>query len=405
MSDTKISAFASGSPAQNGDVIVVARGGANFKLTLAQVLTAGLAATFGATTLGATVMTGPNVSVVARVTSATGDRLRVQPLAAGSGVIVDATNAAESVFATLFLRGSSVQVDVSDLTVSRVNIGGNVASITYNGDNTNAASNAIVQSLVQGASGGDPMTWWNVNGITNWAAGIDNSDADKWKLSASTALGTNDCITVTTAGVVTATLGDFGVSRASVGGNVVSQSFNSDNTNGASHAYLNVTSGGASGGDPTLLWNINGLTVWSAGIDNSDADKWKLSQSVTLGTNDVLVVDTSKRAYWMARVSEAQGAAVASANNLVLGSDGNRFQITGTTTINLIDFTSWQGGSRVVLHFQGSLTVSHNVAASGNNKPIMLAGAANFSATASDQLELQYDSTDSKWYEVGRTVI
>jgi len=51
------------------------------------------------------------------------------------------------------------------------------------------------------------------------------------------------------------------------------------------------------------------------------------------------------------------------------------------------------------------LTVAHNQAASGNNKPIMLAGAVNFSATADDQLTLQYDTTASKWYEIGRVVI
>lgn len=105
------------------------------------------------------------------------------------------------------------------------------------------------------------------------------------------------------------------------------------------------------------------------------------------------------------RIQGAQGAAVASASNLSLGLDGNRFQITGTTTIDRIANSSWQGGAIVTLHFQGSLTVTHNAAPSGVNHPIMLAGAANFSATANDQLVLQYDSTDSKWYEIARTVI
>lgn len=99
-----------------------------------------------------------------------------------------------------------------------------------------------------------------------------------------------------------------------------------------------------------------------------------------------------------------QAVSVASANNLTLG-NGNRFQITGTTQINLIDITDWQGGSEVTLHFQGAVTVAHNQAASGNFKPIMLSGSANFGATANDQLTLQYDLVDSKWYEKCRTVI
>lgn len=105
------------------------------------------------------------------------------------------------------------------------------------------------------------------------------------------------------------------------------------------------------------------------------------------------------------RLKQGQGVAVASANNLVLGSGGNRFQISGTTQINLLDNTSWTAGSIITLHFQGSLTVKHNQAASGNNKPIMLSGAVDFAATADDQLTLQYDGTAVKWYETARTVI
>jgi len=101
----------------------------------------------------------------------------------------------------------------------------------------------------------------------------------------------------------------------------------------------------------------------------------------------------------------AQGASIASANNLTLGSDGNYFQITGATQINLIDTSNWLGGAWVTLKFNSTPTVKHNQAASGAFKPIMLAGAADFAATANDTLTLRYDSTDSKWYEISRAVI
>lgn len=103
------------------------------------------------------------------------------------------------------------------------------------------------------------------------------------------------------------------------------------------------------------------------------------------------------------RVLRFQGPDVASANNLTLGS-GNRFQVTGTTQINLLDGTSWQAGSEVTLMFTGSLTVKHNQTTIGAFFPIMLSGAVDFSATANDQLTLQLNS-DSKWYEKCRTVI
>jgi hypothetical protein len=37
MADTKISALSSGAPAQAGDETVIARGGANYKLTMAEI--------------------------------------------------------------------------------------------------------------------------------------------------------------------------------------------------------------------------------------------------------------------------------------------------------------------------------------------------------------------------------
>lgn len=104
------------------------------------------------------------------------------------------------------------------------------------------------------------------------------------------------------------------------------------------------------------------------------------------------------------RFQQAQGAAVASANNLVLGSDGNYFQISGTTQINLIDNTNWQGGARVTLKFQGIVTVKDNQAASGNNKPIMLAGGVDLVTAANVVLDLIYDSTDAAWFEVARSL-
>lgn len=105
------------------------------------------------------------------------------------------------------------------------------------------------------------------------------------------------------------------------------------------------------------------------------------------------------------RCSEKQGSGIAAANNLSLPVDGNYQQISGATQINLLDSTSWQGGSVVTLKFSSTPTVKHNQVASTTYMPIMLAGAVDFVATANDMLTLRYDSTDSKWYEMCRTVI
>lgn len=103
------------------------------------------------------------------------------------------------------------------------------------------------------------------------------------------------------------------------------------------------------------------------------------------------------------RLQEKQGADVATANNVTLGTDGNYFRLTGSTQVNLLDSTGWQGGSLLTLFLVAGTTVKHNQAASAAFKPIYLSGAVDFVAAAKARLTLRYDSTDSTWYEVGRT--
>lgn len=103
------------------------------------------------------------------------------------------------------------------------------------------------------------------------------------------------------------------------------------------------------------------------------------------------------------RTITAQGANVASANNLTVGTDGNLFVITGTTQINLLDSTGWTTGSMVFLRFSDNLTVKHGQTTSGVYKLINLAGSADFSATLSDVLMLIL--VGGEWHEVSRTVI
>lgn len=99
-----------------------------------------------------------------------------------------------------------------------------------------------------------------------------------------------------------------------------------------------------------------------------------------------------------------KGADIASADVLVLGTDGNYFDVTGTTTINHIDNSGWQAGSLVMLQFDGSVTVTHNAGSpTGSEASILLSGAGDFSATANDTILLVYNGTT--WREVARTVI
>lgn len=95
---------------------------------------------------------------------------------------------------------------------------------------------------------------------------------------------------------------------------------------------------------------------------------------------------------------------IASASTTALGV-GNRQRISGTTTINLLSKPNLRGGVLVVLHFTGlGLTLKHNQAASGDGKPMMLVGSADVVVTANDQIILQYDEQDDKFYQVAPVV-
>lgn len=108
------------------------------------------------------------------------------------------------------------------------------------------------------------------------------------------------------------------------------------------------------------------------------------------------------------RVLAKQGADVASATNLVLGTDGNVFEITGTTKIDLISNLTWQNGSVITLIANESVVIDHGTATSTTNITIRLAGAVDYSMTAGDTLTLVLSETTAEgqaWREISRAVI
>jgi len=115
-------------------------------------------------------------------------------------------------------------------------------------------------------------------------------------------------------------------------------------------------------------------------------------------TGNVSIVD---------RPFRTQGADVASANDLTLGFGGDSFEITGTTQINAIATATWQNGSMITLLFTSTPTVKHNTAGSTGTAVILLAGAADFVATAGDTLSLILSEIGGvqAWRETSRAII
>ena len=107
------------------------------------------------------------------------------------------------------------------------------------------------------------------------------------------------------------------------------------------------------------------------------------------------------------RMAATQGADVASAAGAIsLGTDGNLFEITGTNSITLISNVGWINGSEVTLMFTSTATLVNGTATSGTDVTMLLAGAANFVATANDVITLVYGEIGGvvAWREKSRSV-
>ena len=97
--------------------------------------------------------------------------------------------------------------------------------------------------------------------------------------------------------------------------------FNNDATNGTAYSRLQLRTFNASSGDPYVLFNINGVTTYSLGIDNSDSDAFVLSKASTLGSNNrVRIDDNSIQLMLPPKVPSYTVAGVPSASTLGAGS-------------------------------------------------------------------------------------
>jgi len=177
-------------------------------------------------------------------------------------------------------------------------------------------------------------------------------------------------------------------------GNIVmaNQNQNIWQTNTAAMRIKNTVQVNFASGDPTSTGADIGIARDAAGV-------LRVTNGST-GVGDLL----AKGVTWSGRVLQSQGKDVASANNLSLGTDGNTFEITGTTQVNLIANTNWQNGSEITLLLASGITVKHGQATSGSNITISLSGAADLVTAAETALTLVLSEVGGtqKWREKHR---
>jgi len=173
--------------------------------------------------------------------------------------------------------------------------GGDVITRVQNSDDTNLTSHAFFNVLSGGTSGGDPFIHFQIPTALQYSLGIDNSDTDNFKLTdgASPSLGTEYMILDIPASRWEFPINVFEQEIANIGGGVQRIVSNTDNTNAASDAFYHALTGGASGGDPHIHFEVDGVTEYSLGIDNTDADDFKLTTgaSPSAGT-ELIIVET-----------------------------------------------------------------------------------------------------------------
>jgi len=171
------------------------------------------------------------------------------------------------------------------------NYGGTRAIRVYNTSDADSTRSAAVRIKVGGTSAGDPFLHMNVHGATDWSLGIDNSDSDSFKISASSALGTNDYLAITTAGAWAFSGDSFVFSPISNQHNQIQI----DNQFVGKDSKLHLSVLGATGGDPFVLFNVPSGSQWSIGIDNSDSDKFKIMQGSALTTDAGFVMESNQK--------------------------------------------------------------------------------------------------------------
>lgn len=120
-----------------------------------------------------------------------------------ANVIAGLTTANNSVVLTSATGVPSLGTSlINDFTYTSSTAGATRTLTVTNTDNTNAASTALIQTTTGGSSSGDPFHTFTVTGATSWSLGIDNSSSDAFVVAASTALGTTNIMSASTAGEI-----------------------------------------------------------------------------------------------------------------------------------------------------------------------------------------------------------
>ena len=112
--------------------------------------------------------------------------------------------------------------------------------------------------------------------------------------------------------------------------NVAGAYIYNSNTSSTGHAILALRSNSASGGDPFISLDVNGVAGWHIGVDNSDSDNFKIGTNWNIvGLDTALVIDRSKNSVFSGSVTASSFS-------------GNGVNLTNVNATTLDSFDSTQ---------------------------------------------------------------
>lgn len=289
-------------------------------------------------------------------------------------------------------------------------LSGGITQIVLSNSSNTANSDARHFVSVAGSSAGDPYTLYGIAGFVNWSVGADNSDNDRFKISASGALGTSDRLMIDAAGNVTVnapsagdtlTLGQVaganGIILTSVlsGSTAIIRSTNGSNT-AASDAQFFAEVAGSSGGDPHFRMTVSGVQNWAMGIDNSDSDALVVAASNVLGTTNRLRIPTSGAISLLAGAYTPTSSQAFTATPTFDASLSNVFEFSGVMTGNVTSttITNPTAGQTITIRLKQDGTGGRTVAAPAGSK---IAGSVSTVLGTASLLTLTYSAMDTRW--------
>jgi len=153
-----------------------------------------------------------------------------------------------------------------------------------------------------------------------------------------------------------------------------------------------VTLGAAASLGAGFTVTVKNISTGIITVDGNGSELLDASTTIDIAQNQFVILQVNQAADgWLVLTTLTaqftKGSDVASASTLALGSEGNYFDVTGTTPIAAITYSG--AGKLVKLHFDGALTLTHHAT------NLVLPGGANITTAAGDEAEfIEYASGD-----------